>query len=183
MLIGRADLERLRTRDQAAFDGVVRDYAAPIYDLHCWLSGDPWLAEDLAQETFLNAWRGIDGFRGQCKLSTWLYRIARNVAAEHARKRLPPTISLEQMPEKSGDDCTSADAESNILRDQVRAALLEIPQNQREAVVLNKLGGLSHTEVARVLQEPVGTVKWHIAQGIETLHLILRRKGVISREL
>ena len=176
-------LRRLKAHDHAAFEELTRQYEARIYNLHCWMTGDRLLAQDLTQETFLAIWRGIDGFQGKAKLLTWIHRIARNVALQHIRKRTLNTVPLEDVADEIANDPVTHAAEREMLRDKVREALAELPQEQREALVLNKMSGLSHPEVARILDRPLGTVKWHIAQALQSLRLSLRQRGVTNGEV
>lgn len=176
-------LAKMRARDEAAFTELTRQYGASIYSLQCWLTGDPSLAEDLTQETFMALWRGISEFRAEASLRTWVHRIARNVALQHLRRPGVKTVPFADATDYTAKEDTAELAERAVLREIVRAALAELPQEQREAVVLNKLSGLSHREVARVMGRPLGTVKWHIAQALDKLHESLARKGVISNEV
>jgi RNA polymerase sigma-70 factor, ECF subfamily len=176
-------VQRLRQRDPAAFDTLVEMHATRIYDTLCWLCGDRQLAEDLAQETFLAAWRGIDGFRGEAEMLTWLHRIARNVVLQHARKHQVDTVPFDDTTETTSGEGVATDAARAILQDSVREALAELPTEQREALVLNKLSGFSHGEIAHILDRPLGTVKWQIAQGLDALRGILRAKGVTDNAL
>jgi RNA polymerase sigma-70 factor (ECF subfamily) len=176
-------LQRLGRRDSAAFEAVAREHGPGVYDLLCWLTGEPQVAEDLTQETFLAAWRGIESFRGEADICTWIHRIARNVALQHARKRLPDTVPLDSAATEPAGEEAARLAEREMLQRTVREALAELPQEQREALVLNKLSGLSHAEVAHLLNRPLGTVKWQIAQGLYSLRAILQRKGVTGDEM
>jgi RNA polymerase sigma-70 factor (ECF subfamily) len=179
----RALVQQLRARDEAAFEEMARRYGARIYDLHCWLTGDPLLAEDLTQETFVALWRGVSSFRGEAKLSTWIHRVARNVALQHLRRPTVETVSLGDAADHATERGTPEAAERAVLRGIVRDALAELPREQHEAVVLNKLSGLSHAEVARVLDRPVGTIKWQIAQALDRLRASLVRKGIVGDEV
>ena len=183
MTTERAFVQQLRAGQDAAFEEMARQYGARIYDLHCWLTGDPTLAEDLTQETFMALWRGISEFRAEASLRTWVHRIARNVALQHLRRPGVKTVPLADAADYAAKEDTPELAARAMLREIVRAAIAELPQEQREAVVLNKLSGLSHREVARVLEKPIGTVKWHIAQALDGLHASLARKGVTGNEV
>jgi RNA polymerase sigma-70 factor (ECF subfamily) len=173
----------MKAHDHAAFEEFAQLYEARLYDLHCWLTGDLSLAEDLTQETFLAVWRGLDGFRGEAKLFTWICQIARNIALQKRRKHELTTVSLDEATNEVTAEEVSEAAARTMLRDKVRASLAELPQEQREALVLNKFGDLSHAEIARVLNKPLGTVKWHIAQGLQGLRSKLQEKGVTSSEV
>jgi RNA polymerase sigma-70 factor, ECF subfamily len=176
-------LQRMKVGDGAAFEELTRRYETRVYNFHCWFTGDMSLAEDLTQETFTAIWRGLGGFKGEAKLSTWIHRIARNVALQNARKGKVETVPLEQISEKTATDCTADAAERGLIREAVGAALAELPQEQREALVLNKLNGLSHSEVAQILNRPLGTIKWQIAQALQSLRSSLQRRGMTDGKM
>jgi RNA polymerase sigma-70 factor, ECF subfamily len=176
-------IKLLKDSNRAAFEQVVYNYGARIFNLHWGMTGDRDLAEDLTQETFIAVWRGMGGFRGQAKLATWIMQIARNLAIDHRRKKMLQTVPWEEAQTEAMQDSVFATAEQHWLRDRICEALAELPAEQREAVVLNKLAGCSHTEVARLLRKPLGTVKWLISQGIESLRLELQQKGVTQDDL
>jgi RNA polymerase sigma-70 factor (ECF subfamily) len=173
----------LQAGDAQAVDEFVRCYGARVYDVHCWLCGDRTTAEDLTQETVLAVLRDIGKFRGEARLFTWVYQIARNLALRYVRRRGHETIPLEEITELVSPDDTELLAGRALLRDRVRAALKLLPVAQRESVVLHCLQGLSQVEVARALNRPLGTVKWQIAQGLHTLHDALLQVGVDPHEL
>ena len=88
-------LARLKAGDQAAYAEMVEEHAGRIYNLALRMLGDEAAAEDVLQETFLNAFRAIKRFEGRSSLGTWLYRIANNAALMHIRKRDPMSLSIE----------------------------------------------------------------------------------------
>jgi RNA polymerase sigma factor (sigma-70 family) len=171
-------LQRMRTGDGAAFEEFIRRYESRIYNYHCWFTGDLSLAEDLTQETFTAIWQGLKGFKGNSRFATWIHRITRNIALQQQRSKPPPALPLDCAEDPAGEDATAKAVERSLLRDQVRAALGELPAPQREAVILHKLNGLSHAEVAQVLAKPLGTIKWQIAQALQSLRSSLQREGV-----
>ena len=173
--------ERAVTRflagDAIAFEQIVRHYSGTLFSLAARLVG-PSEAEDVVQETFLRAYRGLEKFRGDSSLKTWLYTIALNRArARHgALARLRALISSPRAADP--DDGTSAldDAadpaaspEENAVRSEqrlrLRRAMRVLPEEFRTAVILRDLEGLSYAEVAEVLGVPVGTVRSRIARG------------------
>jgi len=114
---------------------------------------DIGLADDLAQETFLRAYKNLRGFRGEARFSTWLYRIAYNCFREHARKR-KELVGIDEEQLESEHDPQTADP---ALRHDLMHALNLLPLHERTAVVLCCQNGLSHDEAARVLDIPLGT--------------------------
>jgi RNA polymerase sigma-70 factor (ECF subfamily) len=176
-------IRRLQDGEGDAFEQLIRIYAPRVYDLQCWLCGDRAAAEDLTQETFIAVWRDIGKFRGESRLLTWVHAVARNIALRHLKRRGRQGVPLEEAAELQAPSDTEALAERSLLRDQVREALQVVPIAQREALVLNRLHGLSQKETARALGRPLGTVKWQIAQGLQALREALLRAGVAQDEL
>jgi len=168
---------RFLAGDVSGFETLVRRYSGMVFTLAARLVG-PLDAEDVVQETFLRAWRGLPTFRGESSLKTWLYAIALNRvrARRGALGRLralfgagepggaPPDFSLVDgladgalSPEEN-----AARAEE---RRRLRRAIAALPEEFRLAVVLRDLEGLSYDEVAAVLAVPVGTVRSRLARG------------------
>ena len=130
---------------------------------------DVELADDLAQETFIRAYKHIRSFRGEAKFSTWLYRIAYNVFREEARKRKELVgIDEEQLERQSDPQTTDAG-----LRYDLMSALQTLPLHEQSAVMLCCQNGLSHDEASRVLDIPLGTVKTNVLRGREKLKKLL----------
>jgi RNA polymerase sigma-70 factor (ECF subfamily) len=142
-----------RDGDRDAFMWLVRGHQARVRALAYGMLGDRGLAEDVAQEAFLRAWRGLAGFRGDAAFSTWLYSIARRVALEHARKRTLPTVPLDLAP--AAIDRSAGDLE---LRGDLEQAIAALEPAHREAFLLVAVLGLSYSEVSQMIGIPTGTV-------------------------
>lgn len=169
-------LSRFLSGDVLGFEQIVRHYSGMVFSLAARLVG-PSEAEDVVQETFLRAYHGLERFRGEASLKTWLYAIALNRArARHGRlARLRAVFKPGKTRE--GDVFASLDdaadpalsPEENALlterRRRLRAAVAALPDEFRAAVVLRDLEGLSYEEVADVLGVPVGTVRSRLARG------------------
>jgi len=179
----RGLIRRLKDGHAEAFDEFIRLYAGRVYDLQCWLCGDSTAAQDLTQETFIAVWRDIGAFRGESRLLTWVHRVARNIALRHLQRRRHEDVPLDEIGDHPAPNDTEALAERGLLRDRVRQALQLVPLAQREAVALHCLQGLSHSETAKALGRPLGTVKWQIAQGLHVLRQALAKVGVAQDEL
>ena len=152
--------------DHHAFAELVRNHQSPIRGLLRQLTrGDLAGADDLAQETFLRAYKNIRSFRGEAKFSTWLYRIAYNCFREEARKRKELVGIDETLLEAEPDPHTVDPA----LRQDLMHALQLLPLHERTAVLLCCQNGLTHDEAARVLDIPLGTVKTNVLRGREKL--------------
>lgn len=166
----RALVEAAAAGSREAFDELMGRHQVAIFNLIRALAiraADP---DDLAQEVFVRAWKGLRRFRGESSFRTWLYRVALNVArTERARQRsllrwlrpLPETPDVE-----SGDRPVDA-----ILaaRQTVELALTSLPDDLRTAVILRDLQGLEYREIAAILNVPIGTVESRIFRARERL--------------
>ena len=156
--------------DQHAFGELVRRHQSSVRGLLRQLvRADLELADDLAQETFIRAYKNIRSFRGEAKFSTWLYRIAYNVFRENARKRKELVGIDEERLQAEADPQTTDPG----LRYDLMNALANLPLHERTAVTLCCQNGLSHDEAARVLDIPLGTVKTNVLRGREKLKKML----------
>lgn len=163
-------IERLKAGDQAAYAEMVETYASRIYNLALRMIGDETLAEDILQETFLNAFRAIDRFEGRSQLGTWLYRIANNAALMHLRKKEPVTLSMdspvetsegEELPRQFFDFCCLPEREllGDEARMEMQAAIDALPESLRVVFLLRDIEGLSTKETADELDLSVPAVK------------------------
>jgi RNA polymerase sigma-70 factor, ECF subfamily len=184
--------------DRSAFNQLVEGYQAGAYALAMRMVGDPDLAADVTQDAFFAAYRAIGSFRGS-SFRAWLYRIVSNVCIDHFRTQARrPSVSLDASLEQSREnEGTSAawipaaivdstwDPEQVALRAEtilhIQAALLELPTEQRLAVILCDIECLPYDEIARVMDTSVGTVKSRIARGRGHLRRILLREGELSQ--
>jgi RNA polymerase sigma factor (sigma-70 family) len=160
--------------DQHAFSELVRRNQSAVRGLLRQLTRtDMALADDLAQETFVRAYKNIRSFRGEARFSTWLYRIAYNVFREDARKR-KELVGIDE-----GQLEAEADPQpTNLpLQHDLAHALASLPLHERTAIVLCCQNGLSHDEASRVLEIPLGTVKTNVLRGREKLKRLLAAWG------
>ena len=156
----------LLDEDQNAFSELVRRHQSAVRGLLRQLTrSDFALADDLAQEAFLKAYKNIRSFRGEAKFSTWLYRIAYNCFREEARKR-KELVGIDETQLEAEQDPGTVDP---ALRQDLAHALQLLPLHERTAVLLCCQNGLSHDEAARVLEIPLGTVKTNVLRGREKL--------------
>ena len=156
--------------DHHAFSELVRRHQSAVRGLLRQLTRtDTALADDLAQETFLKAYRNIRSFRGEARFSTWLYRIAYNCFREEARRR-KELVGIDENQLEAEHDPQTVDP---ALRHDLMQALNNLPLHERTAVLLCCQNGLSHGEASRVLDIPLGTVKTNVLRGREKLKKML----------
>jgi RNA polymerase sigma factor (sigma-70 family) len=160
--------------DQHAFGELVRRHQSTVRGLLRQLTRtDVALADDLAQQAFLRAYKNIRSFRGEARFSTWLYRIAYNCFREDARRR-KELVGIDEEQLQTQHDPQIANP---ALRHDLMRALSLLPLNERSAVLLCCQNGLSHDEAARVLDIPLGTVKTNVLRGREKLKRMLADWG------
>lgn len=162
-------IARVLTReDQHAFAELVRRYQSPVRAFLTRMTrGDTHLADDLAQETFLKAWRKLPAYRGSALFSTWLFGIAFNEFRTVARQRRE--LTLDDIDEPLAEGAQSATDSPSGLRLDLTEALKRLHSNERAAVLLCCQNGLSHEEAAAALDCPLGTVKTNVLRGKEKL--------------
>jgi len=152
--------------DQHAFVELVRRHQSSVLGLLRQLTrNDLALADDLAQDAFIRAFKNIRTFRGEAKFSTWLYRIAYNCFREDARRR-KELVGINEEQWQAERDPHTVDPG---LRHDLMHALSLLPLHERSAVLLCCQSGLSHDEASRVLDIPLGTVKTNVLRGREKL--------------
>lgn len=147
-------------RDKQAFAELVRRHQGKIRGLLLRLSGDRTLATDLAQEVFLRAYRGLVGFEGRSRFSTWVYRIAYNVFLNH-RSRTKQFTALPEGFEARSGRAEEPQSHADLRRD-LDAAIATLPERYRAVVTLYYLQDVSYPEIAEILSLPLGTVKTHL---------------------
>lgn len=180
-----AILERLRAGDETALDQLVQRYQRELVGFFYHLCWDQLVAEELAQDVFVNVFRARSRYSPLAKVRTYLYRIAHNLWIDHLRRRrghlsLDAEMGEDSLrlvdclaaPESSAADGvggaeTAARAES--IRTRVQAALELLPEGQREVFVLANSHGMKYQEIAGVLGIPEGTVKSRMHNAVRTL--------------
>lgn len=189
-------VQRTLAGDQRAFELLVLKYQRRIQRLVARMVRDVDLVEDIAQETFIRAYRALHQFRGDAQFYTWLYRIAVNTAKKALLDlKRDPTISEAFFRSGDDDDETSGHglelttgetpetelAAKDIAR-TVNAALDALPEELRQALVLREIDGLSYEEISEVMSCPIGTVRSRIfrareAVSAKVLPLLERPRG------
>jgi RNA polymerase sigma factor (sigma-70 family) len=157
--------------DRAAFgELVLRHQSAVRRFLRHLASGDAALADDLAQETFIQAYRGLARFRGDASFSTWLFGIAHNHWRNARRQQRAHGLLTDHEAEK---EILPSPSRSADLQHDLAAALRQLLPEEQTALHLSYQQGLSHSEIAHVLGWPLGTVKTHLARSKEKLRQLL----------
>lgn len=152
--------------DQQAFANLTYPYQSSLKRmLGRFRSLDAATIEDLSQETFLRAYLSLAGFNAQSRFSTWLYRIAYNLAIDHFRKKRIQTCSIEHSENLADEDNF---IEWELQRD-LTLAMKQLSEAQQQAVLLCYAEGYSHSEAADKLKLPLGTVKTHIMRAKKIL--------------
>lgn len=169
----------LLTEDRRAFEQLMRRHQGMVRaQLRRLLHGDPARADDLAQETFLLAWRKLDQFRGEARFSTWLYRIAYSCFLQARRKR----ASAAEGGAGDAPDAQILPRDATDLRIDVERAMQRLSAAEQEVLLHVVQLGLSHDEAAYVLAMPLGTVKSHMTRGKARLRALLADWQVTSQE-
>jgi RNA polymerase sigma-70 factor (ECF subfamily) len=172
--------------DLDSFNQLVLRWERPIYALAYRVIGREEEARDVAQETFLRAFRAIKGFKGQAKFSSWLYRITLNLCRDWIRKerRAPVSQAPEGIDiiELAGEATPSESIEDLVGRKQlglaVSKAMALLPEDQRTAIILKEYHGLTFQEIADLLDCPLSTVKTRLYQGLTVVRKQLESAGV-----
>ena len=151
--------------DLSAFNMIVDRYQSHVYNLAARILGDRTAAEDIAQETFISAYRAIGRFRGG-SLRSWLLRISSNLCYDYLRaSRRRPEQSLDQsmlnpsFSVPSGEDSPEQMALRGELRDHIQRAILSLPEDQRAILVMVDVQGLSYAEAGEAAGVSIGTIK------------------------
>ena len=160
----------------AAFRELLRRYERPVFSLVFRMVRDRDTAEDLAQESFIKVLNNIDRYRPEFKFSSWLFKIANNVAIDHLRKRTIDTVSLEgsryatttaeaestAIPVASKDQSALEEMESRELGGAIEQAVAALRPEYRACILLRHVEDRSYEEIAATLDLPLGTVKTYI---------------------
>lgn len=177
---------RARGGDLDSFNQLVHRWERPIYALAYRVIGREEEARDIAQDTFLRAYRALPGFKGQAKFSSWLYRITLNLCRDWMRRerrtpvaQAPEGVDLldlatESTPAESIEDLVSR----KELGRAVAKAMSSLPEEQRTAIILKEYQGLTFQEIADLLDCPLSTVKTRLYQGLNVLRRQLEQAGI-----
>jgi RNA polymerase sigma-70 factor, ECF subfamily len=177
---------RVKAGDDAAFDYLVHKYRRPIVHFMSRLARNPGAAEELAQEVFLRVYRSREGYEVTAKFTTWLYRIASNLAVNHARdtrhERPENTVNLDEADPETGVGFDLADSELTVeermLRRErlaaIRRRVQALPERQRLAVIMHKYHELDYKQIGEILKLSESATKSLLFRAYETLREQLR---------
>ncbi len=168
-------VERCRRGDEGAFQELVDRYKDLVFGLIARTVPDRSRAEDLAQDVFLRVYRGLPYFRGDARLSTWLYRIVANTCAQDQARRAPPTVPLvtdggATPPAARSSDRRFVDLE---VRDRLDKAIARLPAHYRLIVAAHYLQGVQYQDLADALHVPLGTLKTQLHRAKQQLRRLL----------
>lgn len=183
---------RATAGDQDAFGQLVARWERPIYALAYRTLRREEEARDVVQDAFLRAYRGLKGFKGEAKFSSWLYRITLNLCRDWMRKERRAPVA--QVPEGTDPldlaDQQAAPTESvedlvarREMSAAVQLAMAELPEEQRTAIMLKEYHGLTFQEIAEMLDCPLSTVKTRLYQGLSVLRRRLERQQAEATRL
>jgi RNA polymerase sigma-70 factor, ECF subfamily len=170
----RALVAAAQAGERAAFDEIVERHRRAIYQVCFRFVNNHEDASDLAQETFVKAWKGLGDFKGQAALSTWLYRIAVNVCLNQVGAK---RLNVEPLDSDRFIDPAAELPGTDLIRqeraDAVRRGIAELPEKQRATLILRTYHEMSHQEIADVLGSSVGAVKANFFHALANLKKIL----------
>jgi RNA polymerase sigma-70 factor (ECF subfamily) len=172
-------VRRAQAGDQAAFEELYRAHTGRVYALCLRMSADPGRAEELTQEVFLRAWKGLATFRGEAAFSTWLHRLAVNVVLAERRsqgkrwERMIGTDDIEPFEAATLERRAGPGPEGIGL--DLEAAIGELPEGARTVFVLYEIEGYGHREIAAVTGTAVGTSKAQLHRARKLLREALQR--------
>ncbi|MBI1904360.1 MAG: sigma-70 family RNA polymerase sigma factor [Planctomycetia bacterium] len=184
-------MERFRRGEAAALEEIVRRWQGKVAHVLARLAGGSAASlnghadvDDLAQEVFLRVVRGAERYRSDFAFSTWIYRIAVNVARDYLRRRRrrPPPSPLSEQDLAGASEPPSARLDQAETARAVEEALAALPEELREPLVLRQFGEVSFSEMAGVLSVPESTLKARVHSALLKLRGEFLRRGIVDRE-
>jgi len=183
--VDREKVRAAQAGDREAFDFLVEKYKDIVYAVAYRFAHDPDLALDLAQDSFIRAYRGIKSFKGRSSFSTWLYRVAMNTCIDYTRRRSrsvdPQTVPEEvaeyadaEPLESHGESKPDSLALSGELGEKIQEAIDALPEYHKSVFVLYEIEGMSYKEIAEVVGCSIGTVMSRLHYARKKLQRMLR---------
>ncbi len=174
-------IEKFKMGDEGVFEEIVRRYQKKVYNSTYRMMGNHEDAWDLAQEAFLRVYRNLNRFQGRSSFSTWLFTITTNICRDELRKRqrqIKAHSLSEPIRVKDGEIERDIVDDSMIpedislqreLRDEIQEVINNLPEEQKEVIVLREIQGFSYEEIAEIVGVAIGTVKSRISRGRRNL--------------
>jgi RNA polymerase sigma-70 factor (ECF subfamily) len=175
-----ADVERVLAGDVQAFEGIVRRWQGPLVNMAWRYCRDRGRAEELAQEAFIRAWKGLKTWRREGNFSTWLFGVAANVYRSELKRFPTVTVRMEEIGEPSRPAAQHFLLAEEMSSEMVRRAVLALPRRYREPVVLYYFHEMDLVAAARTMGLPEGTMKARLSRARE---LLRRRFPGLKAEL
>lgn len=188
-------IQRLKSRDETAFNEIVVLYQSRVYNLVYRMLGSREEAQDVAQEVFITVFKAIHLFRGESKFSTWLYRIATNHCKNRlkylGRRAVYPKTPLDDLSERDQLESASMSTSGTVDRPDrllegveveklLQEAMVELDEDHRVLIVLRDIQNLSYQEIAEITQLAEGTVKSRLHRARAALRERLVQKGALE---
>jgi len=173
----RALVRAAAAGSREAFDEIVVRHRRAVYRLCHRFAGNHEDAADLTQQVFLRAYRGLDAFRGESAIATWLYRIAVNASLNFLAARRPPqqeVIAAESVPDRGPGPETALLADERAAR--VRRAVASLPDRQRATIILRVYHDLPYKEIASVLGGSIGAAKANVFHALRNLRRLMNEE-------
>lgn len=177
----QTDVERVLAGNMSAFEGIVQRWQSPLVNLAYRFCHDRGRAEEMAQEAFLRAYRGLGQWRKDAVFSTWLFALATNLYRSELRRIPARTVSLEDVAEPLDARASDGGLEDRDRDLAVRRAVGALPAKYREALILFYFHDMDVTTAARSLGVPKGTLKARLFRGREILRSKLPRRLAVPR--
>jgi len=159
-----ADVDRVLAGDTRAFEGIVRRWQGPLVNMAWRYCRDRSRAEELAQEAFIRAWRGLAQWRRESSFSTWLFALAANVFRTELKRFPAVSLPIEDIAEPAGQASQLTAATERERREVVRKAVLALPMRYREPVILFYFHEMDVAAAAKTMGMPEGTMKARLAR-------------------
>jgi RNA polymerase sigma-70 factor (ECF subfamily) len=159
-----ADVASVLAGDVRAFEGIVRRWQGPLVNMAWRYCRDRGRAEEMAQEAFIRAWRGLSHWRRESSFSTWLFALAANVYRSELKRIPTETLPLDAAPEPCGAATQHCESEKRERYDGVRRAVMALPLRYREPVILYYFQEMDLAAAARTMGLPEGTLKARLSR-------------------
>jgi RNA polymerase sigma-70 factor (ECF subfamily) len=169
--------------DERAFRKILESHYTLIYSVVRGVAGQRAETDDIVQEIFIRIFRALGDFRGDSRLSTWIYRIARNVALNAIDRRKPQVIPIDECAElPASGESPETSYRRRIGRERLERLMERLDEKQRVAIELRYIGDKSYEEIAEIMDIPLGTVKTHIFRAKLSLKRMIAGAGAKAFE-